>query len=65
LGRPGRGKPRPYNQFCQAKVQDLRLATLGHENVRWFDVAMNDALRMGGVKRVGNLDGKVEEGVNA
>ena len=49
------------SQFRQPKVQNLRLATLGHENVRWLDVPMDYALRVGSVQRVGNLDRQVQQ----
>jgi hypothetical protein len=50
-------------QLGQTKIQNLRLATLGHENVRGLDIAMNDALRVRGIQRVGNLDCEVEQGI--
>jgi len=37
------------------------LATLGHKNVRRFDVAMDNVLRMRCIKTIGNLDGNVEQ----
>jgi hypothetical protein len=40
------------------------LATLGHENVRWLDVAMDDPLRVGSLERIGNLNGEVEQGID-
>ncbi len=42
-------------KFGQAKIEDLDLAAGCHEEIRWFDIAMDDSLRMRGVQRVGNL----------
>ena len=42
----------------QSKVQNLGVATLGDENVRRLDVAVDDAFCVGCVKRVRNLDGE-------
>jgi hypothetical protein len=37
---------RPYrHQFRQPKIQNLCLATLGREDVRWLDVAVHDPPR--------------------
>src|SRR5215470_2128371 len=35
-----------------------------HENVRGLDVAVNNALRMGGVESVGNLNGEREDQIS-
>ena len=32
------------------------MTTLRHEEVRWFDVPVDDALCVGGVQRIGNLN---------
>jgi hypothetical protein len=37
---------------------------LSNEDIRWFDVAMHDALRVRGVQSIGNLDGQVEKRVD-
>ncbi len=44
----------------EAKIENLGVAARGNENVRRFDVAMDDALRVCGVERVGNLDAQIE-----
>ena len=45
-------------QFRQPKVENLRVPTLGDEDVRGFDVAVNDALGVGRIQCIRNLDGK-------
>ena len=45
----------------QAEVENLGVPALRDEDVGRLDVAMNDALRVCGVQRVGNLDGEVEK----
>ena len=42
--------------FRQSKIENLRLPMLSHENVRRLDVPVNDALRVCGIQRVGDLD---------
>ena len=54
----------PYGrQFRQTEIQNLRLAARGHENIGRLDIAMDDALRVGGIQGVGNLDGEVKQGI--
>jgi hypothetical protein len=47
--------------FGEAEIQNFGVAALGDENVGGLDVAMNDAFAVGGVERVGNLDGEIEQ----
>ena len=48
-------------QLGQTEVQNLGLPTRRHENVCRLDVAMNDALGMRGVQRIGNLNRDLEQ----
>jgi len=48
------------NKFGQAEIEHLRLPALRDENVRRFDVAMNDALGVRGVDGVRDLNPEVE-----
>ena len=47
--------------FSQAEIENLRVPAFGDNNVRGFDVAMNDSLGMRGIERVGDFDGKIED----
>jgi hypothetical protein len=68
IHRTGRGVERSdvarrtarHTDLRQSEVQNLGVTTLGDENVRRLDVAMDDALRMRGIEGVGNLDGERE-----
>ena len=31
------------NHLCQAEIQDLGVSSLGDENIRWFNIAMNNS----------------------
>ena len=52
---------RSRGDLCQSEIEDLRLAARGNENVGRFDIAVNDALRVGGVKGLGNLPNQIEQ----
>ena len=45
----------------QAEVENFRVVAVGDENIRGLDVAVNDALGVRGVERVGNFDAEVEQ----
>ena len=47
----------------EAEIEDFGVAAFGDEDVGGLDVAMNDAFGMGGIERVGDFDGEVEEAV--
>src|SRR6202171_6655995 len=47
----------------QTKIQNLGAPALGDENVRRLEVAMHDALGMGRVERIGNLDSESQKRV--
>ncbi len=40
------------------------MPALGDENIGGLDVAVNDAFAVGGIKRLGNLNGYFEDGLN-
>src|SRR5207245_282585 len=50
--------------LCQPEIENLRLPSICHEDVRWLDVPVDDPFRMCGVKRVGNLNAEIEHSVN-
>ena len=43
-------------QFGQTKIQNLGVSARGNEDVSRLDVAMHDALGVGGVQRIGDFD---------
>lgn len=47
----------------QAEVEDLCLISVGDENVGGLDIAVNDALRMGGIECIGDLDSQIKSDV--
>ena len=50
-----------WRHFRQPKIQNLGVSALGDEDVGRLDVAVDDAFGVGGVERVGNLDGQSEQ----
>jgi hypothetical protein len=64
LGRPGRGKPRPYGQLREPEIQDFRLPARGNKDIGRLDVAVRDALRVCRIQPVGNLDRQVQQFVD-
>ena len=55
------GRPRQRRQLRETKVEHLGLSAPGDEDVGRFDVAMDDACRMGRVERVGNLNREIDQ----
>jgi len=47
--------------FRQAEVENLGVTALGDKNIGRFDVAMHDPFEVGGVQRVGDLDGERQQ----
>ena len=47
--------------FGEAEIEDFGVAALGDEDVGGLDVAMDDAFAVGGVERVGDLNGEIEQ----
>ena len=45
----------------QSEIQNLCVSALGDEDVSRLDVAVDDALGVGGIERVGDLDGERED----
>jgi hypothetical protein len=45
----------------QSEVEYLGMATLRDKNVCGFHITMNDALRMSGIKRIGNVNGNLQQ----
>ncbi len=37
------------------------MATLRYKQVGWLDIAVNDAVRMRSIQRVGDIDGYIEQ----
>jgi len=49
------------SEFGQTEIQNFGVAALGDKDVRGLDVAVNDALRVSGVKSVGDFDANIEQ----
>ena len=60
--RTGRGGPTVGEaEFRETEIEHLRLAPIGDENIRRFDIAVNDAFRVRRVERVGDVDGERQQ----
>jgi len=46
------------NRLRETEIEDLDLAATGDEDIRWLDVAMDDASFVRGIERVRDLRGK-------
>ena len=49
---------RIQGDFREPEIKNLGVPVLGYENVRRLDVAVNDALGVGGIQSIGNFDGQ-------
>src|SRR5207253_11037321 len=54
-----RGTDRTH--FSKAEIENFGVSAIGHEKICRLNVAMDDALGMGGFESVGDLDTDVEE----
>ena len=52
----GGRRPARYRDLCQTEIQNLRVAQRRCKNICWFDVAVNNSLRMRRCQSIGNLD---------
>src|SRR5262249_1733325 len=55
-----RGSCRPIH-LRQTKIEDLRLTAIGDEDIRGFDIPVNDSRGVGSIQSVGYLDTEVEK----
>jgi hypothetical protein len=65
----GEGGPRGDSfalgcQLGQTEIQYFRVPSFCYEDVGWFDVAVDDAFRVGRIEPVRNLDGQIEDAFN-
>src|ERR1700746_245573 len=44
----------------QPEIEDFRLPSICHEDIRWLDVPVDDSFGMGCVERVRDLDAQIE-----
>src|SRR5262249_44666559 len=47
--------------FCQAKIQNLGLASVSHEDIRRLDVAVDDVGAMRRIERIGDFDAQIDQ----
>ena len=57
----GHATGRNTGKLSQAEIYDFGVSTVGDENVRGLDVAMNNALGVRRIERIGDLDGQGEK----
>jgi hypothetical protein len=55
------GRRAALTDFGQTEIQYLGVPALGDEQIRRFDVAMNDAAAIGRIESVGDFDGQVPQ----
>ena len=61
VAAPLDSRARRLRKLGQTEVENLRAVLVADEDVRRLDVAMDDALGVRGVQRVGELDGDLEQ----
>ena len=47
--------------FARSEIEDLGLSTGGHNDIRWLDVSVDDALGVSSVESVGDLNRGIEK----
>ena len=47
--------------FRQSKIKNLGVPALGDKNICGLNIAVNDALRMRRIQRIGNLNARTEK----
>jgi len=47
--------------FGETEVEDFGVPAVGDEQIRWLNIAMNNSLGVGSIKRVGNFDGEIQQ----
>ena len=61
-GESGIGDRTPQAQmFGQSKIQKLGVSTVGYEDVRWLEVAMDNGLPVRSFERIGDLQSPIEK----
>jgi len=56
------GRRRGSGNFGKAEVENFGVTAFGYENVRGLNVAMNDALGVGGIEGVGGFESEGDDG---
>ena len=56
--------PSLAGDLCYAEIQDFGVAPAGDKNICRLDVAVDDALRVGSVQSISDLDGQIEHRLN-
>jgi len=60
-GLGAQGNARRLERYLrQPEIENLRLTSIRHEDVRWLDVPVDDALRVRRVERIGDRDAQIE-----
>src|SRR5216684_5388932 len=47
--------------FCEAKIEDFRVAAFGNEEIGWLEIAVNDALGVCSIESVGDFYANIEK----